>query len=186
VTLHVEHWGTGQPVVFIHGLGGSTRTWDRVRLLVEDRIAGTTIDLLGFGRSAKPDDVAYDVECHLAQLGDLWFMCRLRYPLMAIAPLFARSVPAAVARDALRHTYRSYSGTLQGVVVQHRSETDLETVRTASVAVTAVHGSEDDVVPLHYVTAAVPSGSLRVVAGSHHLPIDNPAACADAISSMVS
>lgn len=254
--LHVERWGAGPPVVFVHGLGGSTRTWDRVRGLVEDSVSGTAIDLLGFGRSPKPADASYDVECHLDSLGRVipsdavivghsagallalahaarsparvrgvvllslpaypdpetarrevsrlgmvarltvretrgarimcWVMCRLRLPLMAVAPLFARGVPPDVARDALRHTYPSYSRTLHHVIVEHRAAPELVTLTTERVPVTLVHGRDDEVVPLRHVEAAVPPAvSLRTVDGDHYLPLKNPAVCAGAITSML-
>jgi len=247
--LHVTRWGAGTPVVFLHGLGASGRYWDEVRQLDADRYAGIAVDLLGFGRSPKPRDEAYDIDCHLAhilltvpeaavfvghsagallalalaarfpdrvlglvlcslpafpdaptarreirRLGVIarltvgegraartlcWIMCRLRYVGIAIAPLFARSVPAPVARDALRHTYTSYSRTMQHVIIEHRAAPDLA-ARTDTTAL--VHGRDDDVVPVRYVEALVsPRVRLDVVDGDHYLPIRNPTAVAAAI-----
>ncbi|MBA2624092.1 MAG: alpha/beta fold hydrolase, partial [Acidimicrobiia bacterium] len=65
--LFVERWGEGPPVVFLHGLGGSARYWQRVRE-ASDGYAGLAPDLLGFGRSPSPADAPYDVDGHLATL----------------------------------------------------------------------------------------------------------------------
>jgi pimeloyl-ACP methyl ester carboxylesterase len=53
----------------------------------------------------------------LARIGCL-VMCHLRALLMLIASMFASDVPAVAARDALRHTWASYSRTLQHVIFQ--------------------------------------------------------------------
>jgi len=66
--LHTVAWGSGRPVVFLHGLGGSTHIWDGVRSLSDDAYRGMAVDLLGFGRSPKPADESYDVQCHLRHL----------------------------------------------------------------------------------------------------------------------
>lgn len=60
-------WGAGPPVVFLHGLGASSRYWERLAALGGD-YAGIAPDLLGFGRSPKPPDSAYDIDTHLAAL----------------------------------------------------------------------------------------------------------------------
>jgi len=65
--LHVDEWGTGLPVAFVHGLGASARYWEPLR---DASIGyhGLAPDLLGFGRSPAPPDAAYDVESHIAAL----------------------------------------------------------------------------------------------------------------------
>jgi pimeloyl-ACP methyl ester carboxylesterase len=60
--------GTGRPIVLLHGLGASSRYWDRLSDLLAPDSAVVAPDLLGFGRSPKPRDEAYDVECHLTGL----------------------------------------------------------------------------------------------------------------------
>ncbi|MEV4058170.1 haloalkane dehalogenase [Amycolatopsis sp. NPDC049688] len=68
--LHHEETGTGTPIVFLHGNPGSSHSWRHVlphvgggRLL--------TPDLIGMGRSPKPD-IAYTFADHAAHL-DAWF-----------------------------------------------------------------------------------------------------------------
>lgn len=63
-TLSSRRWGDGDHVVFLHGLGASSRYWDRLAGL-GGRYSGIAPDLLGFGRSPKPPNAAYDVETHL-------------------------------------------------------------------------------------------------------------------------
>jgi len=57
-------------VVFIHGLGASSRYWDAVAEATTG-FRGIAPDLLGFGRSPKPPDASYDVACHLQALEPL-------------------------------------------------------------------------------------------------------------------
>ncbi len=68
--LHHEETGTGTPIVFLHGNPGSSYGWRNVlphvgggRLL--------TPDLIGMGRSPKPD-IAYSFADHARHL-DAWF-----------------------------------------------------------------------------------------------------------------
>lgn len=67
-TLFVETRGeTGTPVVLLHGLLGSGRYWESALPYIQVDHRVIIPDLLGFGRSPKPD-VAYTVEDHLAAL----------------------------------------------------------------------------------------------------------------------
>lgn len=65
--LFVASWGRGPDVVFLHGLGGSSRYWELLAA-ASSGYRATAPDLLGFGRSPSPPEASYDVECHLAAL----------------------------------------------------------------------------------------------------------------------
>jgi haloalkane dehalogenase len=62
---YVEH-GTGSPVLFLHGNPTSSYVWrdvlPHVATLTNRR--GIALDLLGFGRSDKPDNVPYSLDLH--------------------------------------------------------------------------------------------------------------------------
>ena len=65
VFLHFAEMGrrTGRPLVLLHGLGDSHRTWRHVAaLLAEDRWV-IALDLAGHGRSARPD-ASYALDWH--------------------------------------------------------------------------------------------------------------------------
>ena len=68
VELFVREWGVGPPIVFLHGLGASSRYWGTLRNNLEPDYRGIAPDLLGFGRSPKPADSAYDIDEHLDAL----------------------------------------------------------------------------------------------------------------------
>jgi pimeloyl-ACP methyl ester carboxylesterase len=54
--IHYLAGGTGRPVVLIHGLGGRSEDWAvLLPQLVAGRFSAYAIDLLGYGRSDKPD-----------------------------------------------------------------------------------------------------------------------------------
>lgn len=65
--LAVERWGAGPPVLLLHGIGGSARYW-RPLAEVSTGYRAVAPDLLGFGRSPRPEDRPYDVDAHLEAL----------------------------------------------------------------------------------------------------------------------
>ena len=67
VQLAAERWGSGPPVVFVHGIGGSARYWQPLAD-VSHGYRGVAVDLLGFGRSPRPRSAGYGLEEHLAAL----------------------------------------------------------------------------------------------------------------------
>ena len=60
-SIYYESSGQGHPVLFIHGLGSSTRDWERQTAVFSDSLRVTTVDLRGHGRSDKPKS-PYSVE----------------------------------------------------------------------------------------------------------------------------
>lgn len=67
-TLHHTLIGpAGPPIVFLAGLGGTTRYWERRVAPLSASHQLLLIDLLGFGRSPKPW-VSYTIERHVAEL----------------------------------------------------------------------------------------------------------------------
>jgi pimeloyl-ACP methyl ester carboxylesterase len=67
--LHTITKGTGQPVVLLHGFGTSHKYWNQVLAhLPGDDFKILTPDMLGFGRSNKPDDSDYSVDEHAEAL----------------------------------------------------------------------------------------------------------------------
>lgn len=63
--LYVKTSGSGDPILFIHGLRGSGRYWEpHVNALAGDHQV-IVVDLLGFGESPWPRDARYDTEEHI-------------------------------------------------------------------------------------------------------------------------
>lgn len=65
--MRVWEAGNGDPLLVIHGLGGSGRYFDRLAARVADRFHVVAPDLAGFGTSDKPD-LAYERTMHLDDL----------------------------------------------------------------------------------------------------------------------
>ena len=69
VRLHVEHHGSGPPVVLTHGGGSSSGTWREQVTALATSHRVTVWDLPGHGRSERPDDPsAYTRDTVLAHL----------------------------------------------------------------------------------------------------------------------
>ena len=72
--LHVERWGSGPPIVLLHGGASSSAQWRRLRPLLEDRYQLIAPDLVGCGQTpAWPEQeiVGHDTQADLvaAELG---------------------------------------------------------------------------------------------------------------------
>ena len=61
ISVYYETTGDGPPVLFIHGLGSSTRDWERQTPVFSDSHRVITVDLRGHGRSDKPTN-PYSIE----------------------------------------------------------------------------------------------------------------------------
>ena len=60
--LYCETFGSGPPILFIHGLGASLFTWRHLVPALMTDYQVILIDLKGFGKSPKPDDNSYSIE----------------------------------------------------------------------------------------------------------------------------
>ena len=70
--LNTVRAGSGQPIVFIHGLGTSTETWSECMRLLADRYTVVAVDLLGHGGSPVPEDPGeYTRDATLRELDEL-------------------------------------------------------------------------------------------------------------------
>jgi pimeloyl-ACP methyl ester carboxylesterase len=59
VSLHVEDFGNGSPVVLLHGWPDSAHVWrNQIPFLAENGFRAIAPDLRGFGRSSRPVEVA--------------------------------------------------------------------------------------------------------------------------------
>ncbi len=58
--LHCEIYGSGQPILFLHGLGGSTFSWRHMKELSQ-YYQVILIDFRGEGQSPKPHDNHYSI-----------------------------------------------------------------------------------------------------------------------------
>ena len=59
--LHCEIYGSGDPILFLHGLGGSTFSWRYMIAPLSGEHQVILIDLRGEGQSPKPHDKHYSI-----------------------------------------------------------------------------------------------------------------------------
>jgi cis-3-alkyl-4-acyloxetan-2-one decarboxylase len=64
--LHIDYdsGGDGPVVIFLHGLASDSSTWDNALELEKSGKRLIAFDLLGFGRSPKPEDIDYNLKDH--------------------------------------------------------------------------------------------------------------------------
>ncbi|MCU1677845.1 MAG: hydrolase, alpha [Frankiales bacterium] len=82
--------GTGEPAVFVHGLGGSATNWTDLGWLLSDALDGAAIDLPGFGRSDPPRD--YRLDTHVRAVTEF-----IEHDARGPVHLFGNSLGGAVA-----------------------------------------------------------------------------------------
>jgi pimeloyl-ACP methyl ester carboxylesterase len=93
---HVEIFGSGPPLVALHGFGGSTYSWHSIR---EELSASHTVyafDLKGFGQSPKPRDGRYSVHDQAAWIID-YIAARHLTNITLLGHSFGGGVALAVA-----------------------------------------------------------------------------------------
>jgi pimeloyl-ACP methyl ester carboxylesterase len=60
--LHYETYGDGPPILFLHGFGASSYTWNKVVKPLSQTNKLILLDLKGHGQSPKPADKAYSLQ----------------------------------------------------------------------------------------------------------------------------
>lgn len=80
--FHYRDWGgDGHPVVLLHGLASSCRTWDYVAPLLRSHFRVLALDQRGHGTSDKPDD-GYDYDSVTEDLQGFLSAMALERPLL--------------------------------------------------------------------------------------------------------
>ncbi len=62
--LYFESYGSGDPILFLHGLGANIFSWKQLVPYLEKKYTLMLLDLKGFGRSPKPFDGRYSIYDH--------------------------------------------------------------------------------------------------------------------------
>ncbi len=116
-------------------------------------------------------------------------MCRFRSVAELLAPLLVSDLPAEVARDGVHHTWPSYRGTLERVLVEHPVGPE---ILTAPCPVTLLHGRHDRTAllePVEKLAAEARSVhrpvELRVTEGDHQLALRRTTLVAEVLHAQV-
>jgi pimeloyl-ACP methyl ester carboxylesterase len=73
INLHQQRFGSGDPVLCVHGLGANIFTWRHFIAPFSQKNELILVDLRGFGASPKPPDDNYSIEQHAEDI------CRIIY-----------------------------------------------------------------------------------------------------------
>ena len=65
---HYWQGGSGETLVLVHGFGGDKDNWVRIAPYLVDHYAVVALDLIGFGESSQPQDLAYDISAQAERL----------------------------------------------------------------------------------------------------------------------
>lgn len=99
--------GQGTPVILLHGLGSSSDVWTEViNGLDKKKFKVIAIDLLGFGKSPKPDWLEYNVDDHVASVAATIKKLHLHEPAIVVGHSMGCLVAVRLARkypEVVRH-----------------------------------------------------------------------------------
>jgi pimeloyl-ACP methyl ester carboxylesterase len=94
-------------------------------------------------------------------------------------------LPDPVASDVVKHTWRSYSGTIRNLVFANQPPVELSSLE---IPLRIIVGAEDDVVDVEFlreISEAHPRRvELEIWDGGHNLPLDDAARSVEAIRKM--
>jgi len=100
------HGGDGPVLVLLHGIAANSDKWSPLVPLVQDHYRVITIDLLGFGRSPKPQWDAYHLEDHLRHVHATIRRLRLREPFILAGFSLGSLLATRYARQHLHSVQR--------------------------------------------------------------------------------
>jgi pimeloyl-ACP methyl ester carboxylesterase len=69
--LHYEVYGTGDPILFLHGFGANISSWKYIITPLSKHYKLILVDLKGFGASPKPRNNKYSTQDHILAIPDL-------------------------------------------------------------------------------------------------------------------
>jgi pimeloyl-ACP methyl ester carboxylesterase len=81
--MRVHIFGSGPPILALHGLGGSGRYWEELAQTLQGECTVVAPDLAGFGASDKPA-IRYDRGFHLDTLDAVFRLIGLKPPHMVV------------------------------------------------------------------------------------------------------
>ena len=116
-----------------------------------------------------------------------WLMCHTRRWLMPAMPYFLRDVPPQVAKDSLRHTWWSYSGSLREVVLTGQQPGLLNRLHAQQKNLHFIHGECDQLAPLGGLTHVLdamnnegsPHWALQTLDAGHDIVFTKADQCAE-------
>lgn len=197
--LYVEEHGSGFPVVFTHGYGGTAATWDAQVSALDSAYEVVVWDLRGHGRSSAPrDPSAYSRDLALADLcrvigdrpevvlcghslgGYLSLAYAIAHPervrglvLVATGPGFRSEESRARWNRVLVRATRNFDVPDESIgIVEQPDSTVIDSLADVSAPVLQIVGQDD--VRYHggvgYIERKVPHASTLLVAGARHHP----------------
>jgi len=107
--LHVVDHGGGPVIIMLHGLAASSEDWNLLVPLLAPRYRCITIDLIGFGKSPKPQWYGYTMSDHVSAIHHTIRRLGLREPFI----LAGHSLGSLLAT----HYTRRYPGEIERLLL---------------------------------------------------------------------
>jgi pimeloyl-ACP methyl ester carboxylesterase len=173
VRIYVTRRGSGAPIIFLHGLGTSSSSWDQVIAALPDRFLTVAADLIGHGQSPVPAEPnAYTREQVLVDIDGLVAVAGGRPVLVGhslggyLSLAYAATRPAAVRGLVLVNTGPGFRDPLRRQEWNDRSRRNADRFGVPP-QVAELNLQEDSLVIDRLASIDVPT---LVVAGSRDRP----------------
>ncbi|MEO7363948.1 MAG: alpha/beta hydrolase [Candidatus Saccharimonadales bacterium] len=101
-------------------------------------------------------------------------MCQFRPIVQRLIPHFLNDLPRAVAIDATKHTWYSYSRSMRQIIEEQSVIDELSTIK---MPVSLVFGSDDNIANSRHIDDLVskrPNVSVTTLPATHQLPLELP------------
>lgn len=106
-------------------------------------------------------------------LCNLW--CGLLRPISSrVATYYLKSLPKAVARESVLHTWCSYSQSMKGVIEAQRVRQDLTKLTMPIILLYGDRETDTVIQNVRELTELPKNIKVRTLAGAHHLPLEQP------------
>src|SRR5713101_3357014 len=161
IEIHYQDYGSGKPVVLIHGWPLSGRSWEyQVPALIGAGYRVITYDRRGFGSSSQPWN-GYDYDTFADDFARLFFSAGGKLQVSEAQRVYARDIAA----------FASPKGTLDCIAAFSRTDFrgDLKKI---TIPVLIIHGDSDAIVPFEASGKrsheAIKGSQLALIKGGPH------------------